>query len=118
MITTGGLLSVRDSGNGMKTVIAIRSGISDLSGLRKPADLFTGEEIDRLDPAAFAGMNRPELHALKRKLSDSFDWLESGNWDLGDPRWKEWENRLDRLNELMAYVDEYLYSAEARYDVI
>ena len=91
MITTGGLLSVRDSGNGMKTVIAIRSGISDLSGLRKPADLFTGEEIDR---------------------------LESGNWDLGDPRWKEWENRLDRLNELMAYVDEYLYSAEARYDVI
>ena len=51
-------------------------------------------------------------------MSDSFDWLESGNWDLGDPRWKEWENRLDRLNELMAYVDEYLYSAEARYDVI
>ena len=80
--------------------------------------IFTGEEIDRLDPAAFACMSRPELHALKRKLSDSFDWLESGNWDLGDPRWKEWENRLDRLNELMAFVDEFLYAAEARYDVI
>ena len=67
----------------MKTVIAIRSGISDLSGLRKPADLFTGEEIDRLDPAAFAGMNRPELHALKRKLSDSFDWNpETGTWEI------------------------------------
>ena len=112
------LLSIRDLGDSMKTGIAIRSGMSALSGLRKPADLFSGEEIDGLDPAAFAEMSRAELHALKRKLSDSFDWLESGDWNLGDPRWKEWENRLDRLNELMAFVDEFLYAAEARYDVI
>ena len=102
----------------MKTVIAIRSGISNLSGLRKPADLFTGEEIDRLDPAAFAEMSRAELHALKRKLSDSFDWLESGDWDLGDPRWREWENRLDRLNSMTELVDGLLYSDEDRWDAI
>ena len=113
-----GLLSIRDLGDGMKTVIAIRSGVSNLSGLRKPADLFSGEEIDRLDPAAFAEMGRAELHALKRKLSDSFDWLESGDWDLGDPRWKAWENRLDRLNELTDIVDELLYSDEDRWDAI
>ena len=59
-------------------------GMSALSGLRKPANLFSGEEIDQLDPAAFAGMSRPELYAMKRKLSDSFDWLESGDWALGD----------------------------------
>ena len=102
----------------MKTVIAIRSGISNLSGLRKPADLFTGEEIDRLDPAAFAEMSRAELHALKRKLSDSFDWLESGEWDLGGPRWREWENRLDRLNSMTELVDGLLYSDEDRWDAI
>ena len=113
-----GLFSIRDLGDGMKTVIAIRSGISNLSGLRKPTDLFSGEEIDRLDPAAFAGMNRPELYVLKRKLSDSFDWLESGDWDLGDPRWKEWENRLDRLNVLTGVVDDLLYSYEDRWDAI
>ena len=113
-----GLLSIRDLGDGMKTVIAIRSGVSNLSGLRKPADLFSGEEIDRLDPAAFAEMGRAELHALKRKLSDSFDWLESGDWNLGDPRWKEWENRLVRLNVLMDVVDELLYSDENGWDVI
>ena len=112
------MLSIRDLGNDMKTVIAIRSGMPALSGLRKPADLFSGEEIDRLDPAAFAGMNRPELYALRRKLSASFDWLESGDWDLGDPRWKEWENRLDRLNELTGVVDDLLYSYEDRWDAI
>ena len=110
--------SIRDLGDGMKTVIAIRSGVSNLSGLRKPADLFSGEEIDRLDPAAFAEMGRAELHALKRKLSDSFDWLESGDWNLGDPRWKEWENRLVRLNELTGVVDDLLYSYEDRWDAI
>ena len=93
-----GLLSIRDLGDGMKTVIAIRSGVSNLSGLRKPADLFSGEEIDRLDPAAFAEMGRAELHALKRKLSDSFDWPEPGDWNPGDSRWQEWENGLVRLN--------------------
>ena len=112
------LLSIRDLGDDMKTVIAIRSGMPALSGLRKPADLFSGEEIDRLDPAAFAELSRAELHALKRKLSDSFDWLESGDWNLGDPRWKEWENRLDRLNILMDVVGELLYSDEDRWDVI
>ena len=102
----------------MKTVIAIRSGMPDVLGMKRPADLFSGEEIDRLDPAAFTGMSRPELYVLKRKLSDSFDWLESGDWDLGDPRWKEWENRLDRLNELTGVVDDLLYSYEDRWDVI
>ena len=113
-----GLFSIRDLGDDMKTVIAIRSGMPAVYGLRKPADLFTGEEIDQLDPAAFAEMGRPELHALKRKLSDSFDWLESGDWDLGDLRWKEWENRLDRLNVLTGVVDDLLYSYEDRWDAI
>jgi len=98
----------------MKTVIAIRSGRPGVYGLKRPADLFLGEEIDRLDAAAFAGMSRAELHALKRKLSDSFDWLESGDWNLGDPRWKEWENRLERLNELMDCVDEMLSAEDER----
>ena len=112
------VLSIRDLGDGMKTVIAIRSGMPALSGLRKPANLFSGEEIDQLDPAVFAGMSRPELYAMKRKLSDSFDWLESGDWALGDPRWKIWENRLDRLNELTDVVDDLLYSDEDRWDAM
>lgn len=102
----------------MKTVIAIRSGMPDALGMKRPADLFSGEEIDRLEPAAFAEMSRAELHALKRKLSDSFDWLESGDWDLGDPRWKEWENRLNHLNALMDVVDELLASDGDRWDAI
>ncbi len=92
----------------MKTVIAIRSGISDTRVLKKPKDLFSGEEIDRLDRGQFAGIGRSELFALRRKLSDTFDWLDPGDCEIGSPKMLAWERRLDKLNDLLDAVDEIL----------
>ncbi len=92
----------------MKTVIAIRSGMPDVSGLRRPADLFSGEEIDRLDTEWFDGLSRAELIAMRRKLSDTFDWLDPGDCGIGSPEMLAWENRLDRLQDLMDNIDERL----------
>lgn len=96
----------------MKTVIAIRSGLSEAYGLKRPAELFSGEEIDGLDSCAFAGMSRPELFALRRKLSDTFDWLDPGDCGIGSPEMLAWERRLDRLNDLMDNIDERLNPEE------
>ena len=110
----GHLFSIGDLSEGMKTVIAVRSGIPAQSGLRKPTDRFSGEAVDRLDPAAFAELSRPERYALNRKLTDSFDWLEPEDWDPGDSRRKIWKNRLNRLNELTYIVGDLLDSDEDR----
>lgn len=92
----------------MNTVIAIRSGISRVSGLRKPANLFSGEEIDRLDEGMLSGLGREELQTLKQKCSESFEWLDSGDCEIGSPEMLEWEKRLDRLNEMIDKIDEIL----------
>jgi len=58
----------------MKTVIAIRAGgFPDWKKYKKPADLFSAGEIDRLDNRMLSGLGREELQALKRKCSDSFE---------------------------------------------
>lgn len=95
----------------MKTAIMIRSGLSG-SRLKRPGDLFSGKEIDRLDPGAFAGLSRPELFALRRKLSDTFDWLDPGDCAVGSPEMLAWERRLDKLNDLMDAADEILNPEE------
>lgn len=92
----------------MKTMIAIQTGIPAFSNMEEPSDLFSAEEIDALDEAVFSGLGRRELLALRQKLSDSFDWLDSGDCDVDSPEMKEWERRLDRLNKLMDRADELL----------
>ena len=74
------------------------------SGWEKPADLFTAEEIDALDAGMLSGMSR-ELAALWRKLSDSYDGLESGDWEEDDPRWAVFERRLEHISEIMELID-------------
>ena len=96
----------------MKTVIAIRSGMPDVSRLRRPADLFSGEEIDRLDYGRFESLSRAELFAVRRKLSDTFDWLDPGDCGIGSPEMLAWERRLDRLQDLMDNIDERLNPEE------
>lgn len=91
----------------MKTMIMIRSGFP-FTRRGRPADLFSAEEIDRLDVWKLAGMDREQLSALRRKLADTYDWLEPGDCGIGSPEMKAWEKRLDHLNDLMDAVDELL----------
>ena len=82
--------------------------IPDFSGWEKPADLFSAEEIDALDAGMLSGMSREELAALWRKLSDSYDGLESGEWEEDDPRWAVFESRLEHICEITELIDEIL----------
>ena len=68
----------------MKTMIVIRN-IPGFHKLNKPEALFPAEEVDQLETGMLAGLSQEELLALKQKLSDTFDWLESGDWGIGDP---------------------------------
>jgi hypothetical protein len=99
----------------MKTIIAINAGLPFFSGVKKPADLFSAEEIDCLDEEWLVGKSREELLALERRLSDTFDWLDNGDCEADSPEWTEWERRLDRLQELMDQIDESL-NPDANYD--
>ena len=92
----------------MKTAVVIRPGTPYVSGRRKPADLFSGEEIDRLDERMLSGLGRKELLALKQKCSDSFNWLDSGDCAVDSPEMRKWERRLDRLNEILLSVSAFL----------
>lgn len=92
----------------MKTVIMIRSGALPFSRLKQPSDLFSDEEIDQMDSGQFECMSRSELFALRRKLSDTFDWLDPGDCGIGSPEMLAWERKLDRLNDMMDAVDEIL----------
>ena len=91
----------------MITIFAT-GNIPDFSGREKPADLFFAEEIDALDAGMLSGMNREELAALRRKLSDSYDGLESGDWEEDDPRWAVFERRLEHISEITEMIDEIL----------
>lgn len=97
----------------IKTMIVIQAGgLPDWKKYKKPADLFSAGEIDRLDERMFAGKSREELVLLRQKLSDSFDWLDTGDCDPGSPEWKDWERRLDRLSDLMDNIDGILNPEE------
>ena len=87
----------------MRTVVVIHPGLKG-ARLRQP-EVFSAEEIDRLDEGMLSGMDRRQLIALLQKLSDSFDWLVAGDWDPDDPRWEEWDKRLDRLDNMMDIID-------------
>ncbi len=91
----------------MKTMIVI-GNIPDFSKLKKPANLFSAEEIDQFDAGMLTGLSQNELIALRQKLSDTDDWLESGDWDIGDPRWDEYDERLDRISDMIDRIDEIL----------
>ena len=89
----------------MITIFAT-GNIPVFSGSEKPADLFSAEEIDELDVGMLSGIQREELDALRRKLSDTYDWLESGDWEEEDPRWDVFEKRLDHIREITELIDE------------
>ena len=90
-----------------RTAVVIHSGLAG-SGRRKPADLFSAAEIDRMDEGMLAGKSREALLALRQKLSDTFDWLDSGDCGIGSPEMRAWEKRLDRLTDLIDHIDEIL----------
>ena len=93
----------------MKTVVTIRTGgFPDRKKYKKPADLFSTGEIDRLDEQMYAGMSREQLVRLRQKLSDTFDWLDPGDCGIGSPEMLAWERRLDKLNDLTDAADEIL----------
>ena len=94
-----------------RTAVVIHSGLAG-SGRRKPADLFSAAEIDRMDEGMLAGKSREALLALRQKLSDTFDWLDSGDCGIGSPEMLAWEKRLDRLNNLLDNIDWILDSEE------
>ena len=97
----------------METMIVIRAGGFPAGKKYKiPADLFSAAEIDRLDEQMFTGMSREQLLALRQKLSDTFEWLDSGDCDPGSPEWKAWERRLDKLGDLMEMADGILNPEE------
>ncbi len=90
----------------IKTMIVIQAGgLPDWKKYKKPADLFSAGEIDRLDERMFAGKSRDELIWLRQKLSDTFEWLDSGDCDIESPEMQAWERRLDRLSDLMDNID-------------
>ncbi len=91
----------------MKTMVVI-GNIPDIPKLKKPANLFSDEEIDLFDAGMLTGLSQNELIALRQKLSDTDDWLESGDWDIGDPRWDEYEERLNRISDMIDRIDEIL----------
>lgn len=97
----------------METMIVIPAGgFPDWKKYKKPADLFSAAEIDRLDEQLFAGMSWEQLVRLRQKLSDSFDWLDTGDCDPGSPEWTAWERQLDKLGDLMEAVDGILNPEE------
>ena len=91
----------------MVTIYAT-GNIPVFSGWEKPADLFSAEEIDALDAGMLSGKKREELAALRRKLSDTYDGLESGDWEEDDPRWAVFERRLEHISEITEMIDEIL----------
>ena len=91
----------------METMIVI-GNIPYFPKVKEPKNLFSAEEIDQLDSEMLAELSHDELVALRQKLSDTFDWLESGDWDIGDPRWDEYGKRLDHVNDMMDSIDEIL----------
>ena len=89
----------------MKTKIMLRSGFP--SAFRdKAADVFSAEEIDRLDVWKLAGLDKAQLSALRQKLADTYDRLEPGDCGADPSGIKVWKKRLDKLNDLMEAVDE------------
>ncbi len=97
----------------MKTMIVIQAGgFPDWKKYKKPSDLFSAGEIDRLDEQMFAGMSREHLIQMRQKLSDTFEWLDTGDCDIESPEMQAWERRLDKLNEMMDVVDGILIPEE------
>ena len=96
----------------MKTMIVLRSGMSRFSCVQKPSCLFSAEEIDQMDEEMFAGKDRDQLLVLRQKLSDSFEWLDSGDCGIGSSEMQAWERRLDKLNDMMDAVDGILNPEE------
>ena len=45
---------------------------------------------------------------MKKKCSDSFNWLDSGDCAVDSPEMRKWERRLDRLNEILLSVSAFL----------
>ena len=74
---------------------------------KKSPPLFSAEEIDRMDPASFRGMSRPELAALRSWL-EAFqeDFFAPDDCEVDSPAWKEWERLDDKLDELINCLEE------------
>lgn len=89
---------------------------TEFPNINKPVDMFSAEEIDQLESGMLSGLGERELVAPKQKLSDTFDWLEAGNWKAGDYRWEEWEKRLDRISDMMDSIEEILHPEERNED--
>ena len=75
---------------------------------KAPADVFSPAEIDTLNTDMLDGMGRERLLALRNKLSVTSDELDPGDCDPGSRQWRTWENRMDRLEEMMDCIDEML----------
>lgn len=95
----------------VKTMIVI-DNTPEWPNQKRPKDLFSAEEIDHFNYVMLEGKDREKLLAIKQKLADTFDWLDSGDCEIGSPQMQEWEKRLDRLNDMMDKIDEILYPEE------
>lgn len=95
----------------VKTMVVVQSGFP-FGKKRKPAtDLFSPGEIDVLYPGMLSGMDREQLAVLWKRLSDTSDELYA-DCDPGMPEWEVWENRMDKLDEMLDRIDEMLKSEE------
>ena len=88
----------------MKTMDVLRFGLP-FARRRRPADLFSAEEIDGLNVRKLVGLDREQLTALRQKLADTYDWLEPVDGRIGPLEMKAWKKRLVKLNDLMDAAD-------------
>jgi len=93
---------------GIQTAVVIGNIVPEFRKRKPRTNVFSAAEVDDLDPAMLAGMEREELSALQQKLFDTAEELDPGDCDPGDPGWELWEKRMDRLDLLMDAIDEML----------
>ncbi len=87
-------------------MIVIGNSFPGFPKRRKCPDVFSADEIDRLDDGILAGKSRKQLETLRQKLEDTSEWLETGDCEIDSPEWKTWERRMDKLDSLMDRVDD------------
>jgi len=94
----------------MRTIIALNNFLGfDFEAKEPPADLYTGEEIYRMDPKRLAGKSREELLRIRQRILDTNNWLEvEDDADIDSPEWIRWERRLDKLSDMDDAIDELL----------
>ena len=73
----------------MRTIIALNNFLGfDFEAKEPPANLYTGEEIDRMDPKRLAGKSREELLRIRQRILDTNNWLEmEDGGDIDSPEW-------------------------------